>query len=564
MRCSTQTAVTLLLVAALLPAPAVAQDGGSPFWGESRPAGAGEPDVDRLIFRCMNAANGAAGAEFSTALAELEAAAPDHPAAHYYKAVRLARSGNVGGARMLLERLVAKPQPLPGVPEEYLRYDYAMVLSRMGELEEARRQYARAALVARPNLHEHIYVAGAAELSMGLGELDEAIRLYRRALELSPAYIHALFGMAVVMERAGRHDDARGYLLEGLSVDPAGLSYLGDKTVFIPAEDRFFAAGLIAEELGNHELAREQLELFVKMAAEGNHRFAGAGSEALSRVRKAGPSVVGSGPLPVANVTVAAADPAGRFLAVGNAQGQLVLVDLRKKKILDAPRLSGPGIVAAAFSGDTLLVGDDFGEVTPYATRGGVRRGAVRGPVALAGGTRILGMSSDGAMLVVSDPRARALQVADTTRLEGVRGRMTTSGSPAVVAVGPWSAERGATLTAIWTTARSLELVYGPTGTTTRTIPVPNPKPDPGSSTAWDAVTIDADGRRIILSNRRFVAVCRAADGKVIRLLDLGVEEKLGKVRAAIVDPKGAAGHGPALVTFHERGYRAVRLDLIQ
>ena len=60
------------------------------------------------------------------------------------------------------------------------------------------------------------------------------------------------------------------------------------------------------------------------------------------------------------------------------------------------------------------------------------------------------------------------------------------------------------------------------------------------------------------------MAVCRAADGKIIRLLDVGAGQELGRVTAVVVDAKGAAGHGPAVLTLHERGYRAVRLDLFE
>ncbi len=540
-----------------------AQDGGGAFW--SQPAVADDSsDVERLLFQALAASNGRDRAAFAEVVGALSRRAPDHPGTLYFRAVQMSRGGREAQARELLESVLAMGVEVPGVPAEYVHYDLALCLSRLGELEGARRAYAGALQRARGGLHESTYLAGSAEISMALGELERASAEYRRALEFSPSYPHALFGMALSEERRGNHSVARGYLLDGLLADAGGQQFLSDTTVFVPEADRRFAAGLIAEELGNHAEALAQLEAFAQVASETNHPHVGAGTEALGRVRAAGPAVVGSGRLPLADVSAVAVDPRGRYVALGNVRGQLLFANLKDQKVHAAPALSGPGVIAMAFAGDTLLVADDFGDVTPYATRGAVKRGAPRGPVALAGGTRVLGMSPEGEVLVVSDPRGRVLRVADTEKLNGFEGAMTvTVGDPAVVAVGPWTASRGALFTAVYSTARTLELVYGPNGASNRVIQVPSPA-GKLSSTTWDAVTITPDGRRLILAGRRFLAVCRTADGRIVRLLDLGGDEKLGKVVAAVVDPRGAAGHGPALLTLHERGYRAIRLDLFE
>ena len=508
----------------------------------------------------MTASNAGTDPALAELVGQLEALAPEHTGTRYYGAVRDARAGHLAESRETLVELAAEPV-LVGVPREYVHYDLAMILSRLGDLAQARSHYEAAVRCARPALHEHIYLAGAAEITMALGDLEGAVVGYRRALQANPSYVHALFGMAMALERQGNREDARGYLLEGLLADPGGRRFLADSTVFVPAADRLFAAGLIAEELGDHAAATEHFTSFAQADAG---PFTGAGSEALSRVRAAGPAVLAMGPLPISTVSLAVADPRGRFVALAGPEGQLLLVDLAAKRVVAAPNLSGPAIRAMAFSGDTLLVADDLGDVTPFDTRGAVKRGVSRGPVALAGGTRVLGMSSDGEMLVVSDPSARAVQLADTADLAAVPGKMTISaGSPSVVAVGPWSRDRGSLFTAVWTTSRNLELLYGPSGATSQIIVVPNPQGG-SSSTAWDAVTMSPDGRRIILAGRRYMAVCRAADGKIIRLLDVGAGQELGRVTAVVVDAKGAAGHGPAVLTLHERGYRAVRLDLFE
>jgi tetratricopeptide (TPR) repeat protein len=559
--CVTQFSKIPAIVVALalsLPGTPSAQEDRASFWPATT---ASPPDLPRLISDAAAAAQTGKRDALREACEGIQAIEPDGPGTRYCRATDAAMSGKYGEARTALELLLE--ESTPQIPDEFLHRDLGGVLALTGDLAGARDSHLRAARIA-PGTREHFYFASAGAAAMGLGDLVEAERSYRRALQAAPTYTQALFGMALVLERQGAHQDARGYLLEGLIRDRGAMTFLSSRAQFTPRIERAFAAGLIAEELGQAAEARAHLEEFI--AAKGvNPRFADTARQALARVETTGPTIVASGPLPLRNITAAAADPKGRFLALGNKDGALVTARLDAQKVIATPLLAGPALVALAFSrgGDTLLSADNAGNISVFSTRRRLTHRATRGPAALPGGTLVVGFSSDGERVLLTSPSGSTVRVADAVTLRAIGAPSKRKRRPPITAVGPWSDRHGGLDTAVWTRRQTLVLAREPGRRAVREIKVPNPLPDRGSSTQWEAVTITDDGRRIILARRSHLAVCRAADGKILRLVNLGVDAKLGRVNAIVVDSGGAAGHGSALIALHERGYRAINLQLL-
>jgi hypothetical protein len=131
------------------------------------------------------------------------------------------------------------------------------------------------------------------------------------------------------------------------------------------------------------------------------------------------------------------------------------------------------------------------------------------------------------------------------------------------VALGPWSEHRdGGTLVALLNTQHVQRWLLSAAPEALTAAP-PRPPEDPArlSDSQAQALALTADGRHVLLAGPRHLAVLRASDLSPVRYLDLGPEASLGEAAAILPDPAGSVGFGPCVIIFHERRFRALRLD---
>jgi tetratricopeptide (TPR) repeat protein len=117
-----------------------------------------------------------------------------------------------------LDRLDAELGPdVQTLHRSVLRYNRALLLTRIGPLDAALAEYGR--LLAADPHHSEYYVERAA-LHRRRGDLDAAIDDYEAAIELSPPYPEPHFNLADALLERGDDDAALEHLDRALDLDP--------------------------------------------------------------------------------------------------------------------------------------------------------------------------------------------------------------------------------------------------------------------------------------------------------------------------------------------------------
>ncbi|MQA89766.1 MAG: DUF4388 domain-containing protein [Gemmatimonas sp.] len=157
------------------------------------------------------------------------------------RAILLTRVSDVSAACTAFEKFEAPTAGGTSKPASY--YAYSIVaLAAVGRLEEAKSR-ADSGRLSYPR-HSAIAV-NAAAVAEHLGESAGAERLYRRALELDPNLPQAQRGLAEILVRRGRYEDAHG-LLGQLSASGHAGPEVG------------FLLGQVAYRLGDRGAALDQ------------------------------------------------------------------------------------------------------------------------------------------------------------------------------------------------------------------------------------------------------------------------------------------------------------------
>lgn len=153
-----------------------------------------------------------------------------------------------------------------GADAQRIAAELGLVLSRVGDYEEALMEYDRALKLVdadrRPSAFEDgrsVLYGNSAETLMALGRLDAAIERYRQAeASASPGEIEwelAQWGLGVALDRDEQIEKSRQAIQRALDFDPA-MSHLTDDSVFFePAGDRRYYEALGHEVAGDRELA---------------------------------------------------------------------------------------------------------------------------------------------------------------------------------------------------------------------------------------------------------------------------------------------------------------------
>jgi tetratricopeptide (TPR) repeat protein len=245
------------------------------------------------------------------------------------------RAAHPERARVALER--ACPRAPRGSDASACWFRLAVERSRAGRLADALAAYER--LIALGDADGAVH-ANAGEVLMGLGRLPEAEERYREALVLdapSPAstrienptsLLFSTYGLAVVLDRAGRAVAAREMMARALTLDPRAarlaVAARADADVFfIPDGDVYYYLGLAAEVAGRTNDAEAAFQEFASrlprspwlprarahldglVASEGSGHPPGA-ARTLPRLRVlAAGTVLASGPVPAPLVDAA-------------------------------------------------------------------------------------------------------------------------------------------------------------------------------------------------------------------------------------------------------------------
>lgn len=101
--------------------------------------------------------------------------------------------------------------------DEHLRFNYALVLERLGRPDDALQQF-RLAKAANPTFGQAY--TEAARVLVGANRQEEALREYAEWLSRSPADVNALFDMGVILKALGRDSEAREKWLKVLELAP--------------------------------------------------------------------------------------------------------------------------------------------------------------------------------------------------------------------------------------------------------------------------------------------------------------------------------------------------------
>ncbi len=516
------------------------------------------PAFSRLLNEAWSATEEGRFEELEDRLSRLRAARPEADGTLFFEAIVIERKGDFAGAAERLTRIIDRGTFLD-VEAAAVWFDLAYCHTRMGRYADAAEAYNRA-LAQEPDAQSpHITLSNLAEIHMALGQLDTAISHWREALSFDEGYLHALFGLAVALERQGHHDFARAYALRGLTLDPELKTFLGSATFFVPAEDMSFTLGLLAEEKGDWALARSHYERFIAQATASSNLYVDAARAALARLDERGSPLVGSGPLPLHRPTAVAADPAGRSIALGDELGRVTLVRLASQSIIASPTLSGAPVRALAFSdaGRHLLAARDDTHIDLIDLSRGARAQKALGPIALPSGNKVQALTLEGDVFLTSrNAKSRQWGVGNRARPAEEIGQINIAANAQDIALAAWDAERAAFVAAFWTDQRSLMVHHFPDTSGTRSFRPPD-------ATSEHAVALTPDGRFAILVNARDILVCRTSDLQVVRMMKNHGEQQWGAPVKAVVDAAGGAGHGPALVILYAGHYAAYRLDAL-
>lgn len=409
---------------------------GAPFWERAGAPARGR--CERLVADAESAlVAGDASGPPAARLARAEALVRDALAAcpEDFRALMLlaeveARAGRPAASVTALDR--ACPAAPRGSVAGACWFRLGIERSRLGQLDEALRAYER--LIALGDADAAAY-ANAGELLMALGRLDDAEARYREAVRLdtpatSPSLssrrenAHGLtlstYGLAVVLDRAGRTGPAREMMARALSLDPR-LAKLriaeqpGGDVFFLPDGDVFYYLGLASEVGGHVDDAEAAFQEF--LARQPKSRWAARarghieGLEARAHADRAAPPPPRAGALRVV--------AAGTVLASGPIAAPLIDAAWRAR-----PRLLDECFDAAVARG-ALAPRETFRlslELTVDA-RGAVTEAAVKAPAAL-----------DAALAAcIADTVRAGLRVARPSKRQPTRARLelvVASGEP--------------------------------------------------------------------------------------------------------------------------------------
>jgi len=140
----------------------------------------------------------------------------------------------------------------PGYGEAW--FNLGICLASLDRLEEAVEAYERAKSLFPDHVELHYNMGNALK---GIGRDEEAAAAYLQGIELDPEHALALNNLGSVYYRLGRRDDAVASYRRAVQADPAY------------AEPHFNLAILLADQ-GDRDGAREEIEKYLEMRAEGN------------------------------------------------------------------------------------------------------------------------------------------------------------------------------------------------------------------------------------------------------------------------------------------------------
>ena len=135
-------------------------------------------------------------------------------------------------------------------------------------------------------------------------------------------------------------------------------------------------------------------------------------------------------------------------------------------------------------------------------------------------------------------------------------GKITIQATAGSIVLGPWDDERNSMVVAFWTDRRNLEIKHIPDANLDLTYRPPESGHD-------HALALTPDGHHVVLVSADRAIVCRAADLQVIKMISIYGEAAWGNPTSAVIDSKGGAGHGPALIVFYAGHYAAYNLKAL-
>ncbi len=155
---------------------------------------------------------------------EADRVAPGHAAPAVLRGRALARLGRYPEAYAALKDVRAKDDR--ALDDALSLLTWARVASHTGHLDEGREAYRallpRASTLGSPDRGLAYLEAGMALMAHGPRDLDEAIAALRQARREGPETL-SVVALALALDRAGEHDEARATLEERLHGDPRPL-----------------------------------------------------------------------------------------------------------------------------------------------------------------------------------------------------------------------------------------------------------------------------------------------------------------------------------------------------
>jgi tetratricopeptide (TPR) repeat protein len=146
--------------------------------------------------------------------------------------------------------------------ETCLRFERAIVNTKLGNLEAASKDYETIVRRAQPDEHGiEVVMSNLAETYMMLNRLDESIDMYREALHRYGGDASTVYGYAVALDRDERGTQARDEIL-GVGLESYEAPQFGFKArvasgaaFFVPHGEVEYYFGLIEESLGRTDEA---------------------------------------------------------------------------------------------------------------------------------------------------------------------------------------------------------------------------------------------------------------------------------------------------------------------